>query len=146
MITTAVFDTKPYDREQFQRTSANSGIEWRFLEFRLTKETAATAKGAQAVCVFVNDQLDRPCLEVLAAQCVKLVALRCTGFNNVDLAAANEQLLAQTIWPHFWGIQIVILVVVMNYCAIRELGRALGEERIFRLFFRDDIAGSTRTL
>ena len=63
-----------------------------------------------------------------------------------NLAAANEQLLAQTIWPHFWGIQIVILVVVMNYCAIRELGRALGEERIFRLFFRDDIAGSARTL
>ncbi len=63
MITTAVFDTKPYDREQLQRTSVHSGIDWRFLEFRLTKETAATAKGAQAVCVFVNDQLDRPCLE-----------------------------------------------------------------------------------
>ena len=63
-----------------------------------------------------------------------------------SLAAANEQLLAQTIWPHFWGIQIVILVVVMNYCAIRELGHALGEERIFRLFFRDDITGSARTL
>ena len=63
MITAAVFDTKPYDRKQFQCTPANSGIEWRFWEFRLAKETAPTAKGAQAVCVFVNDQLDRPCLE-----------------------------------------------------------------------------------
>jgi hypothetical protein len=63
-----------------------------------------------------------------------------------SLAAANEQLLAQTVWPHFWGIQIVILMVVMNYCAIRELGRALGEERIVRLFFRDDATGRARTL
>jgi hypothetical protein len=63
-----------------------------------------------------------------------------------SLAAANEKLLAQTVWPHFWGIQIVILVVVLNYCAICELGRALGEERIFSLFFRDDITGSARTL
>ena len=47
MITTAVFDTKPYDREQLQRSSAHSGIEWRFLEFRLTKDTAATAQGAR---------------------------------------------------------------------------------------------------
>ena len=76
MITTAVFDTKPYDREPLQRGSANSNLEWRFLEFRLTKETAPLAKGAQAVCVFVNDHLDRPCLEALGAQGVKLVALR----------------------------------------------------------------------
>jgi hypothetical protein len=62
------------------------------------------------------------------------------------LAAGNELLLARIVWPHFLGIQIVILVVVLNYCAIRELGRALGEERIFRLFFRDGITGSARTL
>ena len=58
-----------------------------------------------------------------------------------NVAAANSKLLAEIVWPHFWGIQIVILVVVLNYCAIRELGRVLGEERIFRLFFRDDISG-----
>ena len=58
-----------------------------------------------------------------------------------SVAAANSKLLAEIVWPHFWGIQIVILVVILNYCAIRELGRALGEERIFRLFFRDDISG-----
>lgn len=61
-----------------------------------------------------------------------------------SVAAANAKLLAEMIWPHFWGIQIVILVVVLNYCAVRELGRVLGEERIFRLFFRDDITGSAR--
>jgi D-lactate dehydrogenase len=89
MITTAVFDTKPYDRDSLQRASQGTDLEWRFHEFRLTRETAALAQGAPAVCVFVNDQVDRPCLEALAAQGVKLVALRCTGFNNVDLAAAK---------------------------------------------------------
>src|SRR5205807_1262535 len=84
MITTAVFDTKAYDRDTLQRAAANLPIEWRFQEFRLGSETAVLAKGADAVCVFVNDQLDRPCLETLAAQGVKLAALRCTGFNNVD--------------------------------------------------------------
>ena len=58
-----------------------------------------------------------------------------------SVAAGNHKLLGEMIWPHFWGIQIVILVVILNYCAIRDLGRALGEERIFRLFFRDDITG-----
>jgi hypothetical protein len=51
------------------------------------------------------------------------------------VVAGNQKLLSEIIWPHFWGIQIVLLVVILNYCVIRELGRALGEERIFRLFF-----------
>jgi hypothetical protein len=63
-----------------------------------------------------------------------------------SLVTANERLLAQTVWPHFWAIQIVILVVVLNYCTIRELGRVIGEERVFRLFLRDDIGGSERPL
>ncbi|HSA02590.1 MAG TPA: 2-hydroxyacid dehydrogenase, partial [Candidatus Paceibacterota bacterium] len=96
---TAVYDTKPYDREHLQRASANRDVEWRFLEFRLTRETAPLAQGAHAVCVFVNDQLDRRCLEVLAAQGVKLVALRCTGFNNVDVAAAKALNLVVTRVP-----------------------------------------------
>jgi D-lactate dehydrogenase len=66
MISTAVFDTKPYDREPLQRALASSAIEWRFLDFRLSRETAPLATGAQAVCVFVNDQLDWSCLEALA--------------------------------------------------------------------------------
>jgi hypothetical protein len=55
VITAAVFDTKPYDREALQQASANHGIEWQFLEFRLMRDTAFAAK-TPAVCVFVNDQ------------------------------------------------------------------------------------------
>lgn len=51
------------------------------------------------------------------------------------MTAGNEALLGQIVWPHFWGIQIVVLVIVLNYVIIRELARVLGEERLSRLFF-----------
>jgi hypothetical protein len=52
------------------------------------------------------------------------------------VAAGNRQLLAAIVWPHFWAIQLVLMVIIFNYCVIREIGRALGEERVFLLFFR----------
>lgn len=52
------------------------------------------------------------------------------------IAAGNERLLAEMIWPHFLALQIVLLVVIFNYCVIRELGRALGEDDLFGMFFR----------
>lgn len=129
MITTAVFDTKPYDREQLERSSAHSGIAWRFLEFRLTRATAATAQGAKAVCVFVNDQLDRPCLEALAAQDVKLVALRCTGFNNLDLAAAKDLKLTVTRVPVYSPYAVAEHAVALLLSLNRKIHRAFNRVR-----------------
>jgi D-lactate dehydrogenase len=83
----AVFNTKPYDRRFL--TEANiDGHELHFLEPRLDAATASLAAGHGAVCVFVNDIVDALVLEMLAAGGTRLVALRCAGFNNVDLAAA----------------------------------------------------------
>jgi D-lactate dehydrogenase len=136
MITTAVFDTKAYDRDTLQRAAANLPIEWRFQEFRLGSETAVLAKGADAVCVFVNDQLDRPCLETLAAQGVKLAALRCTGFNNVDIAAARDLKLTVTrvplYSPHAVAEHAIALLLSLNrkthraFNRVRELNFSLG--------------------
>ncbi len=88
----AFFDTKPYDREYFEAAAAANGAKpaFRFLEHRLSEGTAATAQGADAVCCFVNDRLDRVVLNGLKAAGVRLVALRCAGFNNVDLVSAKE--------------------------------------------------------
>jgi hypothetical protein len=58
------------------------------------------------------------------------------------IVAGNEKLLSEIVWSHFWGMQILLLVVILNYCVIRELGRALGEERIFRMFFRQRVEAS----
>lgn len=86
----AVFGTKGYDRRFLNEANAVHGHELVFLEPRLDISTAPLAAGCEAVCVFVNDSVDRQVLEVLAGLGVRLVALRCAGFNNVDLAAAER--------------------------------------------------------
>jgi len=84
----AAFSTKPYDREFLERAAAGTGIEWRWFESRLEADTARLAEGAQAVNCFVNDDLGAVVLERLDALGVRLVTLRCAGFNQVDLPAA----------------------------------------------------------
>jgi D-lactate dehydrogenase len=129
MITVAVFDTKPYDRENLQSASGNSGIKWHFLDFRLSQETAPLAKAAQAVCVFVSDQLDRGCLEILAAQGVKLVALRCTGFNNVDVAAAKALNLSVTRVPAYSPYAVAEHAIALLLTLNRKTHRAFSRVR-----------------
>jgi D-lactate dehydrogenase len=90
MLTTAFYDARSYDRKSFGNGEGSYPVLWRFHDFRLSTETVSTAHGAEAVCIFVNDRVDRPCIEALAAAGVKLIALRCAGFNNVDLVAAKE--------------------------------------------------------
>lgn len=146
MITAAVFDTKPYDRDALEQASADLGIEWRFFEFRLTHDTASAAKNARAVCVFVNDQLDRPCLEALASLGVKLVALRSTGFNNVDVRAAKDLHLTVTrvpvYSPHAVAEHAVALLLTLNrkthraFNRVRELNFSLTGLTGFDLYAR----------
>jgi len=86
----AVFSTKPYDRLSFSKANADYQHDLTFFEPRLVQHTARLATGFDAVCVFVNDQLDRQVLQILASGGTRLIALRCAGFNNVDLVAAAE--------------------------------------------------------
>ena len=59
------------------------------------------------------------------------------------IVVGNEKLLSEIVWPHFWALQIILLVVILNYCVIRELGRVLGEKRLIRMFFRQPVAANT---
>ena len=129
MITATVFDTKPYDREALKQASADRGIEWHFLEFRLTQDTASAAQNARAVCVFVNDQLDRPCLEVLARLGVELVALRSTGFNNVDVEAAKKLKLTVTRVPVYSPYAVAEHAVALLLTLNRKTHRAFNRVR-----------------
>jgi D-lactate dehydrogenase len=124
MTQTAVFDTKPYDRAPLHRASAGGKIDWRFLDCRLSVETAAAAADAKAVCIFVNDQADRPCLEALAKLGVKHIALRCAGFNGVDLAAAKELGLAVTRVPAYSPYAVAEHAVGLLLALNRKIPRA----------------------
>jgi D-lactate dehydrogenase len=87
----ACFDSKRHDREFLSRAaSTRPEDQWVFFENRLTIESAEQSRGFDAVCVFVHDSLDRATIAKLAGFGVKLIALRCAGFNNVDLPAAEE--------------------------------------------------------
>ena len=84
------FSSKSYDEEFFLSENKSGIHDLVFHEFRLTPASAALASDSRAVCAFVNDQLNRETLEVLKAVGVEFLALRCAGFNNVDLSAAEE--------------------------------------------------------
>lgn len=86
----AVFSTKPYDRSYFEAANANHKHELVFYKPRLVAATTSLAYDFPAVCVFVQDQLDAAVVSDLAQHGTRLVALRCAGFNNVDLAAAQQ--------------------------------------------------------
>ncbi|MCC2981049.1 2-hydroxyacid dehydrogenase [Sphingomonas sp. IC4-52] len=88
----ATFSTKAYDRAFLSAANAAHGgrHDIVFLESRLSKETAPLGQGATGICAFVNDVLDRRVLETLYAGGTRLIALRCAGFNNVDLVAARD--------------------------------------------------------
>jgi D-lactate dehydrogenase len=84
----AIFSSTPYERRYFDEANANGHHRLNFFEVPLTAESAGLAVGYPAVCIFVNDRADAQVLESLEQGGTRLVALRCTGFNNVDLEAA----------------------------------------------------------
>lgn len=85
MIKIAFFDTKDYDQEFFNEYNKNYNYEITYFESKLNSETAPLAKGFDVVCIFVNDTADKKTLDLLNEYGVKVLALRCAGFNNVDL-------------------------------------------------------------
>ncbi len=82
------FDTKPYDRHFFTKANEEFGFNLAFLRPRLGAETMALVDNCDAVCAFVNDDLSRHVIEHLILKGVRMVALRCAGYNNVDLPSA----------------------------------------------------------
>ncbi len=87
---TAVYSARRYDKTMLAQANVDAGHELRFLEDRLSRETAILAEGCEAVCVFVNDTVDAEVLGILAGQGVRLVATRSTGYNHVDAVAARR--------------------------------------------------------
>ncbi|MGR5062546.1 2-hydroxyacid dehydrogenase [Photobacterium sp. DNB22_13_2] len=86
----AVFSTKKYDQNAFELINQHYHHQLDFYDFRLTLQTVKIVQGYDAICAFVNDDLSRPVLEALAQNQVKLIAMRCAGYDKVDLEAAKS--------------------------------------------------------
>src|SRR6476620_139816 len=81
------FSTQPYDRQFFNRYNDSFDFQLEYFETQLNDQTTSLISDAVAVCVFVNDKLDGTVIKQLAEKGVSIIALRCAGFNNVDLRA-----------------------------------------------------------
>ncbi|MBR3505802.1 MAG: 2-hydroxyacid dehydrogenase [Lentisphaeria bacterium] len=109
----AIFDTKPYDQFFFEEENQKYGFDITYFEAKLRPRTANLTAGFDAVCAFVNDELDEQVMEQLHKNGVKLVAMRCAGYNNVNLQAACK-----------FGIQVVRVPQYSPY-AVAEYALAL---------------------
>jgi D-lactate dehydrogenase len=124
-----VFSTKRYDRDSLTAANVSSGHELEFLETRLTDETAPIAARYPAICVFVNDRLDAGVLQALAAGATRLVALRCAGFNNVDLEAARRWQIAVARVPAYSPYAVAEHTVGLILNLERKIHRAISRVR-----------------
>jgi len=97
----AFFNTKPYDITFFEKANKNFSFDLKFFKEPLTKDTAHLAAGSFAACAFVNDDLCKSTLEELKKLNIQNIALRCTGFNNLDLKAALEMDFKVVNVPHY---------------------------------------------
>jgi D-lactate dehydrogenase len=140
----AIFSTKLYDREYFNRFAEEYGHQLTFFENRLDAQSAQLAGGFEAICAFVNDQLSRDVLTILAQHQVRLIALRSAGFNQVDLDAARELGLQVVRVPAYSPYAVaehaVALILTLNrkthkaYNRVREGNFALDRLEGFDLY------------
>lgn len=86
----AVFSTKSYDREYFDKYNRDYNFKFSYFETSLNTDTARLTDGFDAVCVFVNDNVNKSTLKVLSNNGIGLIALRCAGFNNVDIESSKK--------------------------------------------------------
>ena len=125
----AVFSTKPYDRRFFDEANRGFGHRIDYFEARLDASTAALADGYRAVCVFVNDRVDAAVLEILARGGTRLVALRCAGYNNVDLEAAERLGVAVVRVPAYSPEAVAEFTIGLILALDRNIPRAWNRVR-----------------
>jgi D-lactate dehydrogenase len=111
------FDAKPYDQEFFELTNRDYPFELKFIPGRLTTDTVELAKGCDAICVFVNDHITKNIIDRLVGLGVKVIALRCAGYNNVDLKATYKTIPVVRVpaySPHAVAEHAVALMLTLN--------------------------------
>lgn len=125
----AVFATKGYDRESFEKTNPNYGHQLTYYETKLTPDTAVLAADHQAVCVFVNDQVNRDTISQLAAGGTQIIATRSAGYNQIDLQAAEEMGLTVVRVPAYSPNAVSEFTVGLILTLGRQIHRAYNRVR-----------------
>ncbi len=123
----AFFDSKSYDKDTFEKVNKNFGFDIHYYKERLSMNTVSLTQGVDAVCVFVNAECDARVIERMAQNGVKLIALRCAGFNNVDIKAARQYgikvVRVPAYSPHAVAEYAVTLMMALNRKVYRSVYR-----------------------
>jgi len=130
MITIAFFDTKPYDKIWFDKYCEENGIKIKYFESKLSEDTAVLARDCDCVCTFVNDDIDSAAIERLHKKGIKLIAMRCAGYNNVDLRAAQDKIKIVRV-PQYSPYAVAEHGMGMVLCLNRKLHKAYIRTRDF---------------
>lgn len=126
----AFYDTKPYDKPGFEKYGKEHGIQFKFYESMLNEDTVALAKGTDGVCVFVNDTVNAAVIDKLYEMGVKIVALRCAGYNNVDLRHAFGKVHVVHV-PVYSAYAVAEHAIAMLLTSIRRIHKAYIRTRDF---------------
>ena len=130
MIKVAFYDTKEYDRPSFELYGKLHNVEYKFLETKLTEDTVELAKGCDAVCVFVNDTVNAAVIDRLYELGVKMIALRCAGYNNVDVRQAYRKIHVTHV-PAYSPYAVAEHAAAMLLTSVRRIHKAYDRTRNF---------------
>lgn len=135
----AFFDTKTYDIISFNKVKEGQNIEIKFFETKLNEDTVKLAKGFDAVCVFVNDTVNEAVINELYQYGVKLIALRCAGFNNINLKAASNKITVVRV-PAYSPYAVAEHTMALILTSVRRIHKAFIRTKSFN-FSLSDLTG-----
>lgn len=126
----AFFDTKPYDKPSFDRYGKEYGVKFKYFETKLNEDTVDLAQGYDGVCAFVNDTVNAPVINRLSELGVKVLALRCAGFNNVDMKHAFGRIHVLRV-PAYSPYAVAEHAIALLLTSIRRIHKAYIRSRDF---------------
>lgn len=144
MIKMAFYDTKPYERDVFEELK-DQNLDIQFMEHRLNAQTVGSAKGFDVVCPFVNDVLDETVMKELNQMGVKLIAMRCAGFNNLALGHLDKLKVVRV--PAYSPYAVAEYAIAMLLILNRKIHKAYNRTREFNFSLNgltgEDLHGKT---
>ena len=119
----AFFDAKPYDKESFEKYINNTEISIKYFDTKLNEDTVELANGYDGVCAFVNDDINKQVIDALCGYGIKILVMRCAGYNNVDIKYAKGKIRVARV-PAYSPYSIAEHAMAMLLCSVRKIHRA----------------------
>ena len=142
----AFFDTKQYDLPAFEKNSKDSGITFKFFDTKLNEDTIRLAKGFDGICAFVNDTVNAAVIDKMEKMGVKVLALRCAGFNNVDIKYAQGKIRVFRV-PAYSPYAVAEHAMAMLLTSVRRIHKAYIRSKDFNFSLKGltgfDLYGKT---